>query len=392
MIRSYREADLHDTLTLVRMDLNVSFKDGAIVDESRLVQAAESLKILQELGAKLLVLSHLGRPKGQVVAEYSLEPLAARLGALLGTEVKFALNPMDIDDASLAAGDVVLIENTRFCAGEEKNDPDFAKFLAGLGKVYINDAFSAAHRAHASTEGVAHHLPSYAGPALLREIEALEQVLVSPKSPTVGVIGGSKISTKISVIENLLPKLDQLIIGGAMANTFLYAAGYSVGRSLYEPEATDIIADIHAKALSCGCEIILPKDLHIAAGLEDHAGARTVGLDACPDDAMILDIGHNESLSAMKSVLGNAKTVLWNGPFGAFEYPPFDTATNDIANFVAAQTQAGHCVSVAGGGDTLAALRHAKAAEGFSYVSTAGGAFLEWLEGKTLPGIAVLDS
>lgn len=389
MLRSYAEADLHDVFTLVRVDLNVSFKDGAIVDDARLVQAAESLKILRGLGAKLLALSHLGRPKGQYVAECSLEPLAAELGKRMNTEVGFVQNPMTIDRSALQPGDVILIENTRFCAAEEDNGADFASFLAGLAEVYINDAFSCAHRAHASTEGVAHHLPSYAGPALLREVEVLEQVLDTPQRPVVGIIGGAKISTKIGVIKNLLPRLDQLVIGGAMANTFLHSAGYQLGRSLHEPDAVNIVADIHAEAQSCGCDIILPKDLCVAKGLEDHTGAQVVALDACPEDAMILDIG-TQSIDHLKRSLSIARTVLWNGPLGAFEYPPFDHATNAVAGFVAAQTKAGHCLSVAGGGDTLAALRHAKAAEDFSYVSTAGGAFLEWLEGKTLPGIAVL--
>ncbi|NQY81540.1 MAG: phosphoglycerate kinase [Alphaproteobacteria bacterium] len=394
MIRSYVDVALHDVFVLVRCDVNVSFKNGEIVDNARLVQAAESLKILSGMGAKLLVLSHLGRPKGKAVLEYSLRPIVAELADLLGSPVGFLADPFDVGAhthlAAMQPGAVILLENMRFWPEEEANDRDFAARLAALGEVFINDGFSVSHRAHASTVGIAARLPAYAGPALMREVTVLEQVLQSPNRPTVGIVGGVKISTKINIIENVIPMLDYLVIGGAMANTFLHAAGHPIGRSLNELEAESIVSHIHAEAEAQHCMLVLPKDVCVGARFDDGQNARSVGLDDCLPDEMILDVGE-ASIAHLKTVLKSACTVLWNGPLGAFEYPPFDRGTNEIAHFVAALTQQGDCLSVAGGGDTLAALRHAGAAQGFSYVSTAGGAFLEWLEGKTLPGIAALQ-
>lgn len=387
------DLDVAGKRVLVRVDFNVPMRDGKITDTTRIDRALPTLNELAGKGAKVVILSHFGRPKGQVVPEMSMKPIADAMAEIAGVPVGFG---EDCVGAAAAAaidatpqGGIVMLENVRFHAGEEKNDPDFVKALAANGDAYVNDAFSAAHRAHASTEGVAHVLPSAAGRLMQAEVEALSGALDTPQKPVIAVVGGAKVSTKMAVLGHLTGKVDQVVIGGGMANTFLYANGVSIGKSLCEKEMADEARAIVETAARNGCEIVLPKDAVVAAAFEEGAESKTVTLDAVPDDMMILDVGP-ESIADLKARLAGAKTVLWNGPLGAFEVKPFDTGTNEVAREVASLTKAGGLLSVAGGGDTVAALANAGAEEDFSYVSAAGGAFLEWIEGKVLPGVAVI--
>ncbi|MBB2163476.1 phosphoglycerate kinase [Gluconacetobacter sp. 1b LMG 1731] len=379
---------------LLRADLNVPVRDGQITDLTRIERLAPTIRELADKGARVIVVSHFDRPKGQRVPAMSLEPMAAALGKTLGRPVRFAedcIGPVaEQAVAAMQDGDVLVLENTRFHAGEEKNDPDLSKALAALADDYVNDAFSAAHRAHASTEGVARFLPSFAGRLMEAELNALNIALENPARPVGAIVGGAKISTKLDLIGNLLDKVDILIIGGAMANTFLAAKGVGVGKSLQEADMHDTARAIMEKAASKGCEIILPVDAVTATEFRADPPTKTVPVDAVPADAMILDAGP-ETVRLLTEKIVGLKTLVWNGPLGAFELHPFDNATNLLAAEVARRTQAGQLTSVAGGGDTVSALRHAGVADEMSYTSTAGGAFLEWLEGKTLPGIQALS-
>lgn len=378
---------------LVRGDLNVPMADGAVSDATRLERLAPTLRELSDKGARVVVLSHFGRPKGERREDLSLKPVAEALGVILDKDVAFA------DDCvgqaaetvvnSLASGDVAVLENLRFHAGEEANDPGFARELADLGDLYVNDAFSAAHRAHASTDQLAHLLPNAAGRQMQAELDALTAALEKPERPVAAVVGGAKVSSKLAVLGHLVDKVDMLIIGGGMANTFLHAKGIEIGASLCEPDLAETANDIMRKADQSGCEIVLPLDVVVASELKAGGQSQTCTVDAVPHDKMILDIGP-DSIADLERRLKDCKTVVWNGPLGAFEIQPFDVGTNRVAAAAGDLTRAGKLVSVAGGGDTVAALNGAGAADKFTYVSTAGGAFLEWLEGKTLPGVKVL--
>lgn len=378
---------------LVRADLNVPMKDGAVSDTARIDQAATTIRDLAARGARVVVLSHFGRPDGKRVEAMSLKAIVPALAKAVGKPVAFAGDCIGQEAekavATLKDGEVLLLENTRFHAGEEKNDPALVAALAQLGDAYVNDAFSAAHRAHATTEGLAHKLPAYAGRGMQAELEALARVLEKPQHPVVAIIGGAKVSTKLLVLTNLITKVDALVIGGAMANTFLKAQGQPIGKSLHEPALVAQARDILAKAKARDCTVVLPTDGVVAKEFKAMAAAKTVPVAQTPDDAMILDIG-SDTLAAIAAQLEAAKTVVWNGPLGAFETPPFDNGTSAVARHVAMLTKVGAMVSVAGGGDTLAALAQAGADEDFTYCSTAGGAFLEWLEGKELPGVKAL--
>jgi len=385
--------DLAGRRVLVRTDLNVPMVDGKISDATRLKRVIPGLKNLCEQGAKVIVISHFGRPKGASNAAMSLKPLVPAMSELLGKPVVFAADCIG-DAASdsingMKDGDVVLLENLRFHPGEEANAPNFVKALAKLGDIFVNDAFSTSHRAHASTAGIAQHLPSYAGPLMMEEINALRSALDTPERPTVAIVGGAKVSSKIPVLTNLVAKVDKLIIGGGMANTFLLAQGIEIGKSLAEPDFVATAHEILAAAKVNGCEIILPTDATIAREFKAGVPSETVPVTAVPIDAMILDVGP-QSVSHLKDVIASCKTVLWNGPLGAFEVEPFGEGTFSLAKKVSALTQAGQMVSIAGGGDTVAALNAAGVTDNFTYVSTAGGAFLEWLEGRDLPGIVAL--
>ena len=376
---------------LVRVDLNVPMQNGQVGDGTRIDRAVPTLSELAAAGAKVIVLSHFGRPKGKIVPALSLAPLAEPLGAALGRPVAFAdLAAAPGAIAHMANGDVLLLENVRFGPGEEANAPDFAQSLADLGDIYVNDAFSCAHRAHASTTGLAHLLPAAAGRALQTELTALEAALATPRRPVAALVGGAKVSSKLAILGYLLDKLDQLIIGGGMANTFLFAKGIKVGASLCETDLAETARGIMAQADKVGCEIVLPADVMLAQELRAGTGSALATVDEVPDDLMILDIGP-ASVTDLTRRLSGCRTLLWNGPLGAFEFPPFDGGTVKVAQAAAAQTRAGNLTSVAGGGDTVAALVHAGVADDFTYVSTAGGAFLEWLEGKVLPGIEALE-
>ena len=379
---------------LVRADLNVPMSDGEISDDTRIRGAAETIGELAKKGARVIVLSHFGRPRGKLDPDLSLEPVAPVLArALNGRPVKFCPawrgSVAATAVAALDDGEVLLLENLRFDPGEEKNDPDFVTALAELGDLYVNDAFSAAHRAHASTEGLAHVLPAVAGRLMEREIAALESALGNPRHPVAAIVGGAKVSTKIAVLLHLIGKVDVLIIGGAMANTFLAADGRPVGRSLVEKDMTETAREIETRARERGCRLILPLDSVVAGKLAPGVATRTVAIDGVGAEDMILDIGPR-SVQAIRTELERCHTLLWNGPLGAFEVPPFDAATNAIATAVAALTTTSGLVSVAGGGDTVAALGHAEVLDRMTYVSSAGGAFLEWIEGRDLPGIAAL--
>lgn len=394
---SFRTLDTLDAAgkrVLLRADLNVPVRDGKITDLTRIERLSPTIRELAGKGAKVIVCSHFDRPKGKRVPEMSLGPVAAALGDVLGQRVRFAEDCVGIPAQQavdrMAQGDVLVLENTRYHAAEEKNDPAFAAEMAKLADVYVNDAFSAAHRAHASTEGVAHLLPAYAGRLMQAELEALHAALGNPQRPVAAIVGGAKISTKLELLENLLSKVDVLVIGGAMANTFLAAQGIAVGKSLQEADMHDTARRIMEPAKMGGCQIVLPSDAVVAGELRQGVAARTVPISAVPADAMILDVGP-ATVAELNRRLATLKTLVWNGPLGAFETPPFDAATTAFAKSVAAATQRGALRSVAGGGDTVSALRHAGVLEQMSYVSTAGGAFLEWLEGKTLPGVAALE-
>ncbi|MDB6453316.1 phosphoglycerate kinase [Falsirhodobacter sp. 20TX0035] len=387
------DVDLQDKTVLVRVDINVPMDNGTVTDATRIEKIVPTVRDIVQAGGKPVLLAHFGRPKGKVVEEMSLKPLVPALEKALGLRVVFGKDSVgEYARAAIAEageGEVVLLENTRFHAGEEQNDTELARNFAALGDLYVNDAFSAAHRAHASTEGVAHLLPSVAGRLMEAELKALEAALGAPTRPVVAVVGGAKVSTKLDLLGNLVEKVDHLVIGGGMANTFLVAQGIEVGKSLAERDMADTAREILAKAQKAGCQVILPIDVVVAREFKAGAASETVTAEACPADAMILDAGP-ESVAHIAMVFAQAKTLIWNGPLGAFEIEPFNAATNAAAAKAAELTEAGQLISVAGGGDTVAALNAAGAADRFTYISTAGGAFLEWMEGKTLPGVAAL--
>jgi phosphoglycerate kinase len=394
MYRTLDDIEVKGKRVLVRVDLNVPMKNGVVADSTRIERQATTIKELAGTGARAIVLSHFDRPGGKVVPSMSLKPLAAALADALGRPVGFAgdcIGPVaEAAVAKLRDGDVLLLENTRFHPGEEKNDPEFAKALGALGDIYVNDAFSAAHRAHASTEGIAHLLPSAAGRSMEAELSHLAKALDHPERPVMAVIGGAKISTKIALLENLLGKVEMMTIGGAMANTFFAAQGHPIGRSLAEPDQCETARRILAKAQSLNATLLLPTDVVVARDLKPSAQHRIVGVSGVDEDEMILDVGPR-TIQAFGRLLDKVKTVVWNGPLGAFEVAPFDRGTAAAAKAVAERTVEGKLLSVAGGGDTVAALAKAGVVDEFSYVSTAGGAFLEWLEGRTLPGVAALN-
>jgi phosphoglycerate kinase len=385
------DMDLKGKRVLTRVDINVPVEDGRVTDATRIARIVPTISDILKKGGSPVLLAHFGRPKGKPDPEMSLRIVRPALEEALGRKVVFVERPDRAFIDAQAPDAVILVENTRFTPMEEKNDPEMARFLASLGDVYVNDAFSAAHRAHASTEGVAHLLPSCAGRLMEAELRALETALTTPERPVVAVVGGAKVSTKLDLLGNLVRKVNVLVIGGGMANTFLAAKGIDVGKSLAEHDMTGTAREILALAGEVSCEILLPVDVVVSREFRAGAEAHVVPADECPRDAMILDAGP-ESVAQIVRAFERAKTLVWNGPLGAFEIPPFDAATNAAAKRAAELTAEGKLVSVAGGGDTVAALNRAGAAERFSYVSTAGGAFLEWLEGKTLPGVAALGA
>lgn len=393
-IRTLDDVEVGGQRVLLRVDLNVPVRDGQVADPTRIERLTPTIRELIDRGARIILCSHFGRPKGQRRAEMSLAPVAKALAEVLGRRVRFVEDCTGIAAQQAAEllgdGDVLLLENTRFHQAEEQNDPEFARELARLAHLYVNDAFSAAHRAHASTEAVAKLLPVYAGRLMQQELEALDATLGSSARPVMAIVGGAKISTKLELLGNLLARVDVLVIGGAMANTFLAAQGVAVGRSLQEPELHAAAREIVEQARQRGSAIMLPVDVVTATELKPNVPTSTVPVSAVADDAMILDIGP-ASVRALTRRLAEMKTLVWNGPLGAFETPPFDNGTVAVALAVAESTEAGTLRSVAGGGDTIAALRQAGVIDRLSYVSTAGGAFLEWLEGKILPGIAALE-
>ncbi|MDK3016391.1 phosphoglycerate kinase [Pseudodonghicola flavimaris] len=388
------DMELDGKRVLVRVDINVPIEDGTVTDDTRIRRLTPTLQDILKAGGKPILLAHFGRPKGKHVPEMSLLHLIPALEQAFDLPVAFCADcrgpAARAAVAALDAGALLILENTRFHPGEEENCPGLAAELAELGDVFCNDAFSAAHRAHASTEGVAQLMPSCAGRLMQAELEALEAALGEPERPLVAVVGGAKVSTKLALLENLIEKVDHLIIGGGMANTFLAAQGIDVGKSLCETEMLDTARRILAKATETGCHILLPSDVVVAREFKAGAAHETVAADACPADAMILDAGP-ATVAEITKVLEEAKTLIWNGPMGAFEIDPFDAATNAAAQKAAALTRAGALISVAGGGDTVAALNQAGAGADFTYISTAGGAFLEWMEGKELPGVAALQ-
>ena len=387
------QADVKGKTVLVRADLNVPVKDGRVTDATRIERFAPTVTDLAKRGAKVVVLAHFDRPKGKRVPEMSLKPIAPALEKAVGKKVAFA------DDCigpaaekvvkALQPGDVALLENVRYHKGEEANDPEFSKALAALGDIYVNDAFSAAHRAHASTEGIAHILPTYAGLQMEAELEALQAALESPKKPVMAIVGGAKISTKLDVLKHLVDKVDMLVIGGGMANTFLNAQNINVGRSLCEKDLADTAREILAHAKRKNCEVLLPVDATVASEFKEGAQAGICDIHGVPADMMILDVGP-DTVTLLEQKLAGCKTLLWNGPLGAFEIKPFNLGTDALAKAAAKLTKDNGLVSVAGGGDTVAALNAAQVADKLTYVSTAGGAFLEWMEGKDLPGVKAL--
>ena len=395
MIKRLQDADLAGKRVLVRVDFNVPMKNGSVSDDTRLRAAVPTIQYLREQGAKTLLAAHFGRPKGQRNLEMSLAPVATPLAELIDHDVKFVMATTGEDAKAAAAtlhpGDVLLLENTRFDAREEKNDPSFAAELAELADIYVNDAFSAAHRAHASTQGVAKVLPGFAGLALQSEIDHVSAALDQPKKPLLAIVGGSKVSTKIALLKNLVAKVDQLFVGGAMANTFLAARGVSVGSSLQERDFHEVALEIETAAKAAGCEILLPVDGVFATEFKASADYRTAPVDDIAGNEMMLDCGP-QTVAMLSKAMDDAATLVWNGPLGAFETEPFDAATVAAAKHAAALCHAGQLVAVAGGGDTVAALNHAEVSDQFTFVSTAGGAFLEWLEGKALPGIEALKA
>lgn len=387
--------DFSGKRVLLRADLNVPVQDGKVSDATRIERIVPTIREIVKGGGKAILISHFGRPKGKVDKAYSLEVVVPAVANATGHPVGF----IDTDWVNVQAageaiddapdGSVLVLENTRFHPGEEENDPKLAERMASLGDVFINDAFSAAHRAHASTEGLAHLLPSAAGLAMQAELEALEAGLGSPKKPVIAIVGGAKVSTKIELLENLVTKVEALVIGGAMANTFLLAEGIAVGKSLAEQDMGDTVDAVLAKSEKAGCAIIVPVDGVVAWTFAENAPHQTYGLDSMDKDGMILDVG-GQSIERIKGAIDEAATLVWNGPLGAFETKPFDAGTTEIAKYVAARTKAGKLVSIAGGGDTVSALANAGVKDDFTYVSTAGGAFLEWMEGKELPGVKAL--
>jgi phosphoglycerate kinase len=396
--RRLSDAELAGKRVLTRVDLNVPMDNGVVTDATRLERIAPTIRHIAQGGGKVILLAHFGRPKGKTVderrsVEDSLAPVAAALAGLLGQPVAFADDCIGETAANAVAamtdGDVLCLENTRFHPGEEKNDAAFVAALAAHGDVYVNDAFSAAHRAHASTEGLARVLPAYAGLTMQAELEALDAALGQPQRPVMAIVGGAKVSTKLDLLGNLVSKVDVLVIGGGMANTFLAARGADVGKSLCEKDLLDTAREIEAKAKLAGCTILLPTDALAATAFAAHAPHRVAAVSDIRADEMILDAGP-QSIAAVVATLATMRTVVWNGPFGAFELLPFDTATVAVAKEVARLTKAGKLVSVAGGGDTVAAMNHAGIGDDLTYVSTAGGAFLEWMEGKDLPGVTAL--
>jgi phosphoglycerate kinase len=388
-------ADLTGKTALVRVDFNVPVQGGVVGDITRLEAAIPTVRALIDKGAKVALLSHFDRPKGKVVPEMSLAPIAPVFAQALNAPVAFAGDCIGTlaktAIAQLPAGGVILLENTRFYAGEEANDEAFTAKLAELGDIYVNDAFSAAHRAHATTEGLARHLPAYAGESMARELKALDLALGHPHRPVIALVGGAKVSSKLDLLRNLVGKVDTLIVGGGMANTFLHARGMAVGRSLCEPDLAPVVAEIEAAAKASGCHILLPIDVVAAKAFAAHAEHRVCAANAVAADEMILDAGP-QSVGAIVGVFAACRTLVWNGPLGAFELAPFDRATIAAAKEAATLAKDGRLIAVAGGGDTVAALNHAQAASGFTFVSTAGGAFLEWMEGKSLPGVAALSA
>lgn len=389
------ELELAGKTVLTRVDINVPMNDGVVTDMSRIDRVVPTIKDILAAGGKPVLLAHFGRPKGKRVPELSLAQLVSVLGDAFETTVRFASDCIGQQAHNavneLAVGEVLLLENTRYHPQEPANDPQFAAQLAELGDVYVNDAFSAAHRAHASTAGIADHLPSAAGRLMQAELSALEAALGSPERPVAAVVGGAKVSSKLELLGNLVRKVDYLIIGGGMANTFLAAQGHSIGNSLAELEMADTAREILKAADEASCKIILPSDVVVAETFAAHSPHQTVSADACPADGMILDAGP-QTVKTICKIFETCKTLIWNGPLGAFELEPFDRATNATAKCAAELTAAGNLVSVAGGGDTVAALNLSGAAQQFTYISTAGGAFLEWMEGKSLPGIVALQT
>ena len=392
--RTLEGVDLRGKRALVRVDFNVPMKDGAVADDTRLRAALPTIERLRSAGAKVILMAHFDRPKGRVVPTMSLAPIVASLSRLLGCDVAFATDCVGDHAAQaisrMADGDVLLLENLRFHAGEEADDGPFATALALSGDVFVNDAFSAAHRAHASTSAIARILPSYAGEAMRRELSALDEALGHPQHPVLGVVGGSKVSTKLDLLRNLVVKLDSLAIGGGMANTFLYAAGHEVGASYCEKDLAGTAREIVHLAADCHCELLLPIDTIVAERAAPGEAARVRDLGEVDDNERILDAGPR-TVERLMAAMDRAKTLVWNGPLGVFETPPFDAGTVAAARHAAVLCKAGKLVAVAGGGDTVAALIHAGVEKDFTFVSTAGGAFLEWMEGKVLPGVAALQ-
>ncbi len=391
--RTLDDVDVKDKRVLLRVDLNVPMEQGRVTDATRLTRVAPTITELASKGAKVVLLAHFGRPKGKREAKDSLKPVAEALSLVVKKPVAFAEDCIGEAAAKAVAamkgGDILCLENTRFHAGEEKNDPAFVAELAKLGDIWVNDAFSAAHRAHASTEGLGHKLPAYAGRGMQAELDALGKALDAPTHPVIAIVGGAKVSTKLDLLENLVSKVDALVIGGGMANTFLHAQGVGIGKSLAEKDLAATALRILDKAENENCAIILPVDAVVAFHFEAGAPSQAYGLDAIPHEGMILDVGPR-SIERIKSAIDDAATLVWNGPLGAFELTPFDRGTLAAARHAAERTRAKTLVSVAGGGDTVAALNAAGVADQFTYVSTAGGAFLEWMEGKPLPGVDVL--
>ncbi len=385
--------NLQNKTVVVRADLNVPVIDGIITDSERIARFVPTAKYLSDNGAKVVIITHFGRPKGRKNPEFSTRILLDTLSKFIEKSVLF------VDDvigdnvkkqiSAMNSGDICILENVRFYDGEEKNDPDFAKQLSELGDVFVNDAFSTSHRAHASTEGISKYLPSYAGFLMEEEVNALSNALEAPVHPAIAVVGGSKVSTKIDVLKNITKKVDAIVIGGAMANTFLLAKGYNIGASMVESDMLDVANSIINEAEKSNCEIVLPIDVCVANELKENISNHVVDIDNVSGDEKIFDVGIKTS-EFLKEKFSDVKTVLWNGPLGVFEIPPFDRGTNDFANFIADLTALNSVISVAGGGDTVSALKHADVYDKFSYISTAGGAFLEWLEGKELPAIVPL--
>jgi phosphoglycerate kinase len=395
VFRTLDDVDVAGKRVLVRADLNVPMDDARIADATRIERIIVNIREISEKKGKVILLSHLGRPKNGPDAKNSLKPVAVEIERQLGRYVAFASDCIGVVAKSavdaMREGDVLLLENTRFHAAETKNDPAFVDALAELGDIYVNDAFSTAHRAHASTEGLAHKLPAYAGRSMQRELEMLTSMLADPKRPLAAIVGGAKVSTKFELLGNLMRRVEYLFVGGGMANTFLEAGGKQIGKSLFEKKFADIARQLIADAEGANCKLVLPIDAVVAARLEPNARTKIVDIDSIGEDEMILDIGPR-TISQVVGLLASARTLVWNGPVGAFEIPPFNTGTMSIAKVAAQLTKVGALDTIAGGGDTIAALNQAGATQDFTYVSTAGGAFLEWLEGKRLPGVEALRS